>query len=109
MTPDEMVEKNKAGKPMCDLLDGGVLEEMAAVMTLGAVKYVPDAWREGVSIRKYLAALLRHVFAILRGEDDDPETGHPHSIHAMCCLMIIRGTLRDKPERDDRWGSSHRK
>lgn len=102
-TPLDEGVKFDTDKPRCDLLDAYALEELSKVLTSGAAKYAPDNWRKGISISRLLAASLRHIFALMRGEDVDPETGLSHASHAMCCMMFIIWTLKHKPEKDDRW------
>lgn len=50
-------------------------------------------------LNRYRAALLRHTFAIQRGELVDSESGLPHSAHVMCCAAFIveLEKLSDKP------------
>lgn len=45
---------------------------------------------------------MRHMFALLRGEDVDPESGVEHIGHVMSNAMFISNTLHNKPELDDR-------
>jgi hypothetical protein len=100
--------KKDTGKAPLDLLDGQVLEEMAHVMGFGASKYARDNWRNGMAVEKVLASVLRHVYADLRGEHRDPETGRLHLSHAMCGLMFAVWYRLD-PTRvrpDDRWPQS---
>lgn len=93
------------GKPRMDLLDPGAIEQLALVLGFGAQKYAAHNWRKGLSKSRLIAAALRHLFAYLRGEDRDPETGLPHPAHAMCCCMFLLG-LSHRPELDDRWTES---
>ena len=93
-------KKFDESKPRLDLLDSYAIEQLAAVLTFGAQKYSAHNWRKGIAYSRLLAALLRHVFAFMRGEDNDPETGLPHIAHAMCNCMFLLG-LRD-PKLDDR-------
>lgn len=72
-----------------DLLDSQAIEGLAQVLTFGAIKYDPHNWRGGISYSRLLAATLRHVLAIQRGEDIDPESGLLHVDHAQCCLMFL--------------------
>lgn len=82
-------EKHDDGKPRCDLLPPAALLRVADVLGFGARKYAPHAWREVPDgHRRYLAAALRHVFARMRGERLDPESGLPHLAHAACCLLF---------------------
>ena len=106
---EEAREKAQAGgkkydeeKPRMALLDGYAMEELAKVLTFGAQKYSAWNWAEGIATSRLLSACLRHVFAHLRGEDADPESGLPHLAHAMSCLMFALSMAKRHPELDDR-------
>jgi len=94
--------KYDAGKVRMDLLDPYAIETLAAVLTFGAKKYAAWNWANGIPYSRLTAALLRHTFAFLKGEDNDPESGLPHIGHAMCCCMFLLGLSVRKPESDDR-------
>lgn len=89
-------------KPRMALLDPYAMEELSKVLTFGAQKYSAWNWTEGIHTSRLLSACLRHVFAHLRGEDADPESGLPHLAHAMCCLMFALSMGKRHPELDDR-------
>lgn len=95
--------KYDTGKPRMDLLDPYAIETLAAVLTLGAEKYNPHNYRNGISYSRLTASLLRHVFAFLRGQDTDPETGYSHIAHAMANCMFLLWMTKHKPDQDDRW------
>lgn len=77
-------------KPMYNLIPATAIDELAKVLTFGAIKYAPNSWQEVENgLERYRAALLRHTFAIQRGELVDSESGLPHSAHAMCCAAFI--------------------
>lgn len=95
--------KHDQGKPEMALLDSDFLEEVAKVLTFGKIKYAADNWRGGIGTRRLLSAALRHIFAYLKGEDTDPESGLSHLGHAGCCLMFAFWMNRYKPELDDRY------
>lgn len=95
--------KHDSGKPRMELLDRDLIEEIAKVLTFGAQKYDAHNWRKGLVVSRLLGACLRHVFAFLAGEDNDPESGLSHLGHAGCCLMFAMWTVRHKPDLDDRW------
>lgn len=106
-TPEDMATqgvKFDADKPRMDLLDAYAIEELAKVLAFGAKKYDAHNWRKGITKGRLIAAALRHLFAYLRGENVDPETGLSHVAHAMCCCMFLLG-LEHRPELDDRWKS----
>jgi hypothetical protein len=84
--------KDDQGKPACDLLPPAALLQVAQVLAFGAyIKgYGPDNWRKVSPLRsRYLAAALRHVFAYMKGEKNDPESGCHHLAHAVCCLLFM--------------------
>ena len=89
------------GKLPLDLLDPIALEGLAAVLQFGATKYTAHNWRGGINYSRLLAALLRHTFAILRGERTDPESGLPHVDHIQCCAMFLSNMTKTRPDLDD--------
>lgn len=95
--------KNDGEKPRLDLIDPEWIEEVGKVMTFGMKKYAAHNWRGGISISRLLGAALRHLWAAVRGEDIDPESGLTHMGHLSCCAMFAFWTLRHKPELDDRF------
>lgn len=99
----EVGTKNDGEKPRMDLLDPLALEGLAAVLTFGAKKYAAHNWRKGIANTRLIAAMLRHLFAIMRGEDIDPESGLPHIDHVGCCWMFLSNNMKTRPEMDDRW------
>lgn len=95
--------KHDSGKIRMDLLSPIALEEIAKVMTFGAKKYGDNNWRGGIKWSRVLGALLRHVFAFIRGEDNDPETGISHLAHGGCCIMFLLEYQATHGELDDRY------
>lgn len=82
--------KFDADKPMMRLLPPKATIVVAKVLTFGAKKYAPGNWRKLESAtERYTDALLRHIFAWLDGERNDPESGEHHLAHAACCLLFI--------------------
>ena len=91
------------GKPQVDLLDPYAMEQVGHVLAYGGRKYAdPFNYRKGLPYRKLVGSTLRHVFAFLRREDRDPETGLPHLAHAMADLMMLLALTQLHPEMDDR-------
>lgn len=95
--------KYDAEKVRVDLLDPEWLEQVGQVLTFGAKKYAAHNWRGGISYSRLIGAMLRHTFAILRGEDVDHESGLPHSAHASCCLMFLSWMMTHRKDLDDRY------
>lgn len=89
-------------KPRMALLDPYAMEELSKVLTFGAQKYSAWNWAEGIHYSRLIGAALRHIFAFLRREDTDPESGLPHLAHALCCLMFCLSMTKRRPDLDDR-------
>ncbi len=86
--------KHDAEKPDFSLMPAKALEQVAAVWVFGERKYAAFNWAKGFAWRRPVAASLRHIFAWLGGEDNDPESGLPHLAHAVCgILMVIHFSL----------------
>lgn len=81
--------KYDGDKPDYSLVPPFALDEVVKVLTFGTAKYARDNWRI-VSDGKvrYFSAAMRHMWALMRGESHDPETGLHHAAHAICCMMF---------------------
>lgn len=90
-------------KPRTDLISSTAMLEIGRVLAYGAVKYGPNNWRKGISWGRLIGAVLRHVFAWMRGEDCDPESGLPHLSHAITTLMMLVEFEQTRRDLDDRW------
>ena len=76
-------------KPMMQLLPPNALVEVAKVLTFGAKKYSPGNWKYVDNLQeRYTGAALRHIFAIMAGENTDDDSGLHHLAHAICCLLF---------------------
>jgi len=76
-------------KPRMYLLPPKAIQEVAKVLTFGAQKYDEDNWKKLDNLQnRYTGASLRHIFAIMEGEELDPETECYHEAHAICCLLF---------------------
>lgn len=95
--------KYDSGKPRMDLLDTDALVGLAQVLTFGANKYAAHNWRNGIHNSRLVAALLRHLTAINKGELNDPESGLPHIDHVGCCWMFLSNNLKNRPDLNDLW------
>ena len=101
----ELIEGTKYDreKSPLDLFDEEAYEAVSDVLAFGARKYARHNWRKGIAWSRLIAAAKRHIAAFNRGEDYDPETGLPHTAHAMCCLMFLTWYLNHRREFDDRY------
>ncbi len=88
--PEPLGRKTDEAKARYDLIPAVALQAVVDVLTYGAEKYAPDNWRHVPQAEsRYLAAGLRHVFAFMRGEPCDPESGQHHLAHAACCVLFL--------------------
>jgi hypothetical protein len=77
-------------KPEYGLIPPYALEEVAKVLTFGAQKYDRDNWKKLDNLeRRYFDAAQRHMWAIKRGEKNDPESSLHHAAHAIACMMFL--------------------
>jgi len=96
------VKKATEGKLRHDLLPFAGLDAVTRVLMFGSAKYSDFGWRKNFEpatddllegsergTRVFLAAALRHLFARLRGETCDPESGEDHLAHVACCCLFI--------------------
>jgi len=83
------------------------VEEINKVLEFGAKKYAAHNWCDhtGFKYSRVLNSLLRHIFAFMRGEDTDPESGLSHMAHAGCNVLFIIYYLKhkDRYANDDRF------
>lgn len=99
--------KYDADKPRMDLIDPDAITGLASVLTFGAQKYAAHNWRQGISNSRLIAAMLRHLFAIMRGEYIDPESKLPHIDHVGCCWMFLSNNMKNRPDMDDGWNKGN--
>lgn len=97
-------QKFDTEKVRVELLPPDALEEIARVLTFGAVKYAAGNWATGSGFKwtRLYGAMLRHVFAWARGEDLDPESGISHLAHAGCMLLFLLSHVLRRHGTDDR-------
>lgn len=99
---DQSLKKDD-GKPPFELLDPWFMLETVKVLGFGAKKYAANGWRKGISYSRVIGALHRHLNAIERGEDCDPETGLLHTAHLACEAMFLGAfQLLGRKDLDDR-------
>jgi len=62
---------------------------------------VPN-FKAGIRTTKYLDSMLRHLLALIAGEDTDPDSGYDHGGHFLCNLAMFWWTRENRPDLDDR-------
>lgn len=90
------------GKPRVELLVPEAMIEEAKVWAFGAKKYGDHNWTRGMAWSKVIACILRHTFAIMRGEDTDPESGCLHAAHIKCNASMLIWYAENYKQGDDR-------
>lgn len=77
-------EKNRL-----ELIPPESLEELGWVYTYGAKKYADNNWLRGIDYTRLLGAIKRHVLAIEKGQDIDPDFNVLHAAHAAWGLFAL--------------------
>jgi hypothetical protein len=80
--PIEAGVKHDQSKLRVDLIPPELISYDAAIYTIGAGKYGDDNWKGGLSYRRVLGAIGRHLLQRCLGEKNDSESGLPHLAHA---------------------------
>lgn len=97
--------KQTAGdlKTPLHLIPSAANEEMAKALACGAGKYGKRNWLGSqIKMDTYIAALRRHIDAMVDGEDIDPESGVHHLGHIMAGCAIVLDARRHGTLVDDR-------
>lgn len=82
-------------------------ESYVRVAEMGAKKYAPWNWTLGLSRVQLMCSMLRHIFAYLRGEECDPESGLCHADHILWNAVALVHNVYHGLE-DDRRPEPHR-
>jgi hypothetical protein len=84
------------------LLVPEAIEAECRVWKIGEKKYGRFNWQRGMQYSTVLGCLLRHTFAIMKGEDIDPESGELHAAHIKCNASMLIYYHSHYKEGDDR-------
>jgi len=76
------------GKEKWSLVHFKSLKPMVDVLEFGAKKYSPDNWKKGLDRNEILESMMRHLTALMDGEEIDKESGLPHIGHIQCNAMF---------------------
>jgi len=75
-------------KTRWSLVDWKSMEPMVQVLEFGAKKYEEENWKKPMDKKQILNSAMRHLIAMMNGEENDPESGLPHVGHLMCNAMF---------------------
>ena len=98
--------KNDTDKTQLELIPPDATEGIGKVLTFGARKYAPYNWAKGINYSRIIGAIKRHLLAIERKEDTDPESGLLHADHIACNVAFLQTYMRHPyqyAEFDDRY------
>lgn len=94
--------RHNSGKLRYDLVHPHAHEGMVKVITFGAQKYAERNWERGMAWSKVIASMKRHIAAIEKGEDFDPESGMLHIDHVQCNAHFLSAYYKIFKQGDDR-------
>lgn len=77
------------GKAGFELLPDDALAAIQKILDFGAKKYAARNWELGMEWVRPWRACLRHLWAWVRREPCDPESGYSHLWHAGCCILFL--------------------
>jgi hypothetical protein len=84
------------GKLDWTLLDFDSVEPLVKAMTYGMKRYSRENWKLPCdNPRQHLQSAIRHLLAIVKGEEIDPESGERHSGHVMANMMMYNFHTKD--------------
>lgn len=95
-------DRYNGGKLKWGLVDFNSLKPLVQALEYGATKYTPYNWQKGLSYVETLESILRHVHALIQGEDIDPESGVSHIGHVQANAMFLRYMMVNRRDLDDR-------
>jgi Domain of unknown function (DUF5664) len=105
--PNKQAVKFDHGKLRWSLIPWDSVRAILNILEVGAKKYAPRNWEQGMDWSRPFDACIRHLTAWWNGEGKDPDTGYSHLWHAGCnILFLIAYELRgvgkdDRPKRSD--------
>lgn len=91
-------------KPRIHLIPSEATLGMAQALTFGVIKHGRYQFRDSdLTHTDIIDSLMRHTLAYLSGEDNDPETGYPHTWHIGANFAMLEWKRIHQPELDDRY------
>ena len=98
--------KQDSGKLRYDLLPFDAVDEVVQILNYGISKYPKpeENWRDNSKpedIKRYKAALLRHLSELQQGRTHDKESGLHHMAHVACNSLFIIALLKKFKEYDN--------
>jgi hypothetical protein len=98
---EEKAIRYDAEKIRTDLIPASSTYALAEILTMGARKYAPRNWEDGMKWDRVIGSLKRHLLAIENGEDFDKESGMLHAAHVLTNAAFLVEYYKSFPEGDD--------
>jgi hypothetical protein len=96
-------KKHDSDKLRYDLIPALAIEELAKAYTHGVKEYEDENWRKGMHWKRIIGGIFRHLWAWIRGETWDKDSGCHHLASAAWgCFTLIEYELTQSGT-DDRW------
>ncbi len=98
---DKAVKYNE-GKPKMSLIDHHCAVEQVKALEYGMNKYARNNYKKGLPFTEVIDALERHIGEFKEGQDNDQESGLPHTAHIQACAMMLSYMNQFRADMDDR-------
>lgn len=95
--------KFDAGKAQLHMCPEEAFIGMARAFEYGAKKYSKWNFKNGIEFTRLSDSLQRHLLAFMSGEDNDPESGLPHTYHLLANAAMLEFMRVHRQEKDDRY------
>jgi len=77
------------GKLRWSLVPWDSVRAILNILEVGAKKYAPRNWEQGMDWSRPFDACIRHLTSWWNGEGRDPDTGYSHLWHAGCNILFL--------------------
>lgn len=94
----EKADRYNEGKRKWSLVDFKSLEPLVEVLEFGSKKYSINNWKKGLDEKEILESMMRHLAALMDGEETDKESGISHMGHIQCNAMFYNYFKRKRDE-----------
>lgn len=95
--------KKNEGKPNPSLFYTSALYETVYVRAFGIKKHGSEKGWKSTKPKEHFNAAIRHIRAVIEGEDYDEESGKLHLAHAICdCMFEIERKVQNDKRREEK-------
>lgn len=88
------------GKLKWSLVNYQALHPMIKVLMFGAKKYSPENWKKGLDKKEILESMMRHLEALMDGQESDSESGISHIGHIQANSMFYNYFTNKENDKD---------